>query len=51
MGKTQLVANLTPIIQDTARLHDINPHLYLTQLLMNLPRVSISDLHYWLPNT
>jgi transposase len=37
-------------ITSTCRRHDIDPQLYLTQLLMNLPRVSISNLHHWLPN-
>jgi transposase len=38
-------------ITSTCRRHDIDPQLYLTQLLMNLPKVSISHLHYWLPDT
>ena len=37
-------------ITSTCRRHEIDPQLYLTQLLMNLPNVSSSDLHHWLPN-
>jgi hypothetical protein len=37
-------------ITSTCRRHDIDPQLYLTQLLMNLPKVSSSHLHHWLPN-
>jgi transposase len=37
-------------ITSTCRRDDIDPQLYLTQLLMNLPKVSSGDLHHWLPN-
>jgi len=47
-GKTAaILASLT----STCRRHDIDPHLYLTQLLVNLPKISSSDLHHWLPDT
>lgn len=34
----------------TCRRHAIDPQLYLTQLLVNLPDVGISDLPAWLPD-
>ena len=34
----------------TCRRHDIDPQLYLTQLLANLPATPISDLNQWLPD-
>ncbi|QOY87515.1 transposase domain-containing protein [Paludibaculum fermentans] len=34
----------------TCRRHDVDPQLYLTQLLMNLPSVRLSDLTEWLPD-
>jgi transposase len=34
----------------TCRRHDIDPQLYLTQLLVNLPSATISQLHAWLPD-
>jgi transposase len=34
----------------TCRRHDIDPQLYLTQLLTNLPATSIADLDQWLPD-
>jgi hypothetical protein len=30
--------------------HDLDPQLYLTQLLVNLPALRISDLPAWLPD-
>ena len=32
------------------RRHDIDPQLYLTQLLVNLPAEHVSDLPDWLPD-
>jgi transposase len=34
----------------TCRRHAINPQLYLTQLLVNLPATPLSQLHTWLPD-
>jgi len=34
----------------SCRRHDVDPQLYLTQLLVNLPTVRISDLQDWLPD-
>jgi len=34
----------------TAKRHDINPQLYLTQLLTNLPATPMSQLDQWLPD-
>jgi hypothetical protein len=30
--------------------HDVDPQLYLTQLLMNLPTAQMSELSAWLPD-
>ena len=38
------------ILASTCRRHDVDPQLYLTQLLINLPAVRISDLPAWLPD-
>ena len=46
-GKTAaILASLT----STCRRHDVDPQLYFTQLLMNLPHTKISDLANWLPD-
>jgi transposase len=37
-------------LTSTCRRHDIDPQLYLTQLLINLPILTISQLHTWLPD-
>lgn len=37
-------------ITSTCRRHDIDPQLYLTQLLTNLPAISINDYPAWLPD-
>jgi transposase len=37
-------------LTSTCRRHDIDPQLYLTQLLVNLPSLRISDLPHWLPD-
>ena len=34
----------------TCRRHDIDPQIYLTQLLVNLPALRMADLNAWLPN-
>jgi transposase len=34
----------------TCRRHDIDPQLYFTQLLMNLPQTKINQLDDWLPD-
>jgi transposase len=46
-GRTAaILASLT----STCRRHDVDPQLYLTQLLVNLPSARISDLPAWLPD-
>lgn len=46
-GRTAaILASLT----STCRRHDIDPQLYLTQLLINLPMVRTSELPAWLPD-
>jgi hypothetical protein len=46
-GRTAaILASLT----STCRRHDIDPQLYLTQLLMNLPAWPARDLDAWLPD-
>jgi len=41
-----ILASLT----STCRRHQIDPQLYLTQLLMNLPQTKLSELDAWLPD-
>lgn len=46
-GRTAaILASLT----STCRRHDVDPQVYLTQLLMNLPQVLLSELPAWLPD-
>jgi transposase len=46
-GRTAaILASLT----STCRRHDVDPQLYLTQLLMNLPAARMSELPLWLPD-
>jgi len=46
-GRTAaILASLT----STCRRHDIDPQIYLTQLLTNLPSAPDSDLSAWLPD-
>jgi transposase len=46
-GRTAaILASLT----STCRRHDVDPQLYLTQLLVNLPATRTSDLPAWLPD-
>ena len=46
-GRTAaILASLT----STCRRHDIDPQIYLTQLLTNLPKIPSSDLPHWLPD-
>jgi transposase len=46
-GRTAaILASLT----STCRRHDVDPQLYFTQLLMNLPQTKISQLSEWLPD-
>ena len=37
-------------LASTCRRHDIDPQLYFTQLLMNLPTIPINDYRNWLPD-
>ena len=37
-------------LTSTCRRHDIDPQLYLTQLLTNLPALRLADLPAWLPD-
>jgi hypothetical protein len=43
---TAILTSLT----STCRRHGVDPQLYLTQLLMNLPQAKISELPQWLPD-
>jgi transposase len=46
-GRTAaILASLT----STCRRHQVDPQLYLTQLLMNLPSWPVRDLDVWLPD-
>jgi len=46
-GRTAaILASLT----STCRRHDVDPQLYFTQLLMNLPQTKMSQLSEWLPD-
>jgi hypothetical protein len=46
-GRTaSILASLT----STCRRHDVDPQLYLTQLMINLPTLPISQLPQWLPD-
>ena len=46
-GRTAaILASLT----STCRRHELDPQLYLTQLLMNLPQAKMSELSDWLPD-
>ena len=46
-GRTAaILASLT----STCRRHEVDPQLYLTQLLMNLSQVKVSELSNWLPD-
>ena len=46
-GRTAaILANLT----SSCRRHDVDPQLYLTQPLINLPTISTAELPAWLPN-
>ena len=46
-GRTAaILASLT----SSCRRHDVDPQLYLTQLLMNLPQSKLSELSDWLPD-
>ena len=46
-GRTAaILASLT----STCRRHEVDPQLYLTQLLMNLPQAKVSELPDWLPD-
>jgi transposase len=46
-GRTAaILASLT----STCRRHDIDPQLYLTQLLVTLPSARTSELPAWLPD-
>ena len=46
-GRTAaILASLT----STCRRHDVDPQLYCTQLLMNLPQAKVTELSEWLPD-
>jgi transposase len=46
-GRTAaILASLT----STCRRHEMDPQLYLTQLLVNLPSVKLRELDAWLPD-
>jgi transposase len=45
-GRTAaILASLT----STCRRHEVDPQIYLTQVLMNLPQAKIRELSDWLP--
>jgi transposase len=46
-GKT---AAILASLSSTCRRHDLDPQLYLTQLLTNIPGISRSELPHWLPD-
>jgi hypothetical protein len=43
-------AAILSTLTSTCRRHDLNPQLYLTQLLANLPDTPVSQLDRWLPD-
>ena len=43
-------AAIPAILTTTCRRHQVDPQLYLTQLLMNLPSWPVHDLDAWLPD-
>ena len=45
-----MTAAVLSSLTSTCRRHGINPQLYLTQLLVNLPATPISQLDAWLPD-
>jgi hypothetical protein len=45
-GTAAILASLT----STCRRREVDPQLYLMQLLMNLPEVKVSELSDWLPD-
>jgi hypothetical protein len=46
-GKT---AAILSSLTSTCRRHEIDPQLYLTQLLINLPMLQSSQFSHWLPD-
>ena len=46
-GRTAAI--LTSLTRSCRR-HDVDPQLYLTQLLLNLPGAHLSELSHWLPD-
>jgi transposase len=44
------VAAILSSITSTCRRHEINPQVYLTQLLANMPDTPVSELDDWLPD-
>jgi hypothetical protein len=45
-----MTAAILSSLTSTCRRHGVNPQLYLTQLLTNLPATPISQLADWLPD-
>ena len=45
-----MTAAILSSLTSTCRRHEVNPQLYLTQLLTNLPMTPISELAGWLPD-
>ncbi len=43
-------ASILPSLTSTCRRHAVDPQLYFTQLLTNLPVASDNDLDLWLPD-
>ncbi len=45
-----VTAAILSSLTSTCRRHGVNPQLYLTQLLANLPTAATSELADWLPD-
>jgi hypothetical protein len=45
-----LAAAILSSLTSTCRRHNIDPQLYLTQLLTNLPATPMSQIEQWLPD-
>jgi len=43
-------AAILATLTSSCRRHDVDPQLYLTQLLVNLPALSVRELPAWLPD-
>src|ERR1039457_4448174 len=48
-ARNRRTAAILASMTSTCRRHEVDPQLYLTQLLINLPTMPISQLPRWLP--